>query len=97
MDPRVRRRDYTMALFGASLCLVLFSYFLFVFHTYCEDRPAMLVLAAAAAAAVGHLASHWPIVSWRRGVAAVAILFCLIVAGFNAWYFVWATTMCNQQ
>jgi hypothetical protein len=88
-----------MTLFAASLCLVVFSYFLFAFgvHTYCEDRPGMLGIAVAAAVTVYYLASRWPTVSWRRAVAVVGILLCLIVVGFNGWYFVWATTTCNQQ
>jgi hypothetical protein len=93
------RRDHTIALFGVSLLLVLFSYFLFAFgvHSYCENRPVMLGIASGAGAAVYFLAVRWPAPAWRRGMAVFAILLFLSVVGFNSWYFVWTTRTCNQQ
>jgi hypothetical protein len=82
-----------------ALLLSLFSvmsFGLFV-HTYCENRPVIVALAAAGAGTGYFLLRTWPAVAWRRAVAILALVLCLFEIGFNLWYFAWATRVCAEQ
>lgn len=72
------------------------SFFAFV-HTYCENRPVMLVLAALGVGTLYLLARAWPLTLLRRVGAIFAVLLCLSEITFNLWFWVWATRVCAEQ
>jgi hypothetical protein len=83
----------------AALCLAALSYLSFGFfvHTYCENRPIMLLLAAFGVATLYFLIRFWP-PALLPGVGSIlAILLCLCEITFNVWFFVWATRICAEQ
>lgn len=83
----------------AALFLAMFSLFsfgLFV-HTYCENRPIMVVLAALGVATLYFLIRRWPLTLLRRAGTILAILLCLFEISFNLWFFLWATRVCAEQ
>jgi len=83
----------------SALSLATLSYLsfgLFV-HTYCENRPVMLVLAAFGVVTLYFLIRFWPPTLLRRVGAILAILLCVFEISFNVWFFVWATRVCADQ
>lgn len=84
---------------GIALFLTVVSYlsfFAFV-HTYCENRPVMVVLAVAGMGTVHFVIRGWPLTVLSRVVGVFAILLCLLEITFNVWYFGWATRVCAEQ
>jgi hypothetical protein len=98
-EHRTAERDRTIGLFVFALCLSALSYLFSAFsvHTYCEGRLFGVGLAFAVAVAIYLLICHRPPNAWRRAIAALAILLCLLVVTFNGWYFIWVTRTCAAQ
>jgi hypothetical protein len=72
------------------------SFGLFV-HTYCENRPIMLVLAALGVVTLYFLIRLWPRTLLRRAGTILAVLLCVFEISFNLWFFVWAMRVCAEQ
>jgi purine-cytosine permease-like protein len=97
--PPATTQDRTFWWMVSALFLAVFPFFslgLFV-HTYCENRPIMLVLAGLGVATLYFLVRFWPLTLLRRVGTILAILLCLIEISFNLWFFVWATRVCAEQ
>jgi len=82
------------ALILAALSFLSFPAFV---HTYCENRPIMLILAAMGAGTSYLLVRFWPLTPLRRVGAMLAILLCLLEITFNVWFFAWASHACAAQ
>jgi hypothetical protein len=83
----------------AALVLAALSYLSFpaFVHTYCENRPIMLILAAMGVGTIYLLIRFWPLTPVRKVGAMLAILLCLLEITFNVWFFVWANRVCAAQ
>ena len=84
---------------ASALLLAALSYLsfgLFV-HTYCENRPIILVLAAVGVVTLCFLIRCWPPTLLQRAATILAILLCLFEISFNLWFFEWATRICADQ
>ena len=96
MEPKPDRSTWGIV-FATVLSLLSLMSFGMSVHTYCENRPVMIVLAMAGVWTCYFLIRQWPRTLWRTIAAALALLICLFQIAFNGWYFAWATRVCTQQ